>query len=76
MSAINVGEVYYFLRKHKGRKLAETWRETSGGLPFTIDVPSGDDIWNAAVLKSQFPIGKKSLDSPTWRAAKRNWRVA
>ena len=56
MSAINVGEVYYFLRKHKGEALAETWRMTSGGLPVRIEVPSAEDIWSAAVLKSQFPI--------------------
>jgi predicted nucleic acid-binding protein len=26
MSAINVGEVYYFLRKHHSEALAESWR--------------------------------------------------
>ena len=56
MSAINVGEVYYFLRKHHSEALAESWREASGTLPVTIELPSADDIWNAAVLKSRFPI--------------------
>jgi|HubBroStandDraft_1064217.scaffolds.fasta_scaffold02191_3 hypothetical protein len=33
MSAINVGEVYYFLRKHHSPALADSWRESSGTLP-------------------------------------------
>lgn len=56
MSAINVGEVYYFLRKHQSQTLAESWRESSRTLPVTIEVPAIDDIWDAAVLKSRFPI--------------------
>lgn len=56
MSAINVGEVYYFLRKHGGVDLAEKWRENSQTLPVTIEVPSIQDIWIAAELKGQFPI--------------------
>ncbi len=56
MSAINVGEVYYFLRKHPTQALAESWRESSRTLPATIEVPSSDDIWNAASLKGRFPI--------------------
>jgi len=56
MSAINVGEVYYFLRKHHSGALAESWRESSRTLPVTIEVPTSDDIWNAATLKSRFPI--------------------
>jgi len=56
MSAINVGEVYYFLRKHHSGALAESWRESSRTLLVTIEVPTTDDIWNAATLKSRFPI--------------------
>ena len=56
MSAINVGEVYYFLRKQHSEKLSESWRELSRTLPFTIAVPTGDDIWEAAVLKARYPI--------------------
>ena len=56
MSAINVGEVYYFLRKHHNEELAEAWREASGTLPITIETPSAEDIWNAALLKGRFPI--------------------
>lgn len=56
MSAINVGEVYYFLRKHHSEALAESWRESSRTLPVTIEVPAAEDIWNAATLKSRFPI--------------------
>jgi predicted nucleic acid-binding protein len=56
MSAINVGEVYYFLRTHQGPALADSWRESSATLPVTIEVPTIEDIWNAATLKGLFPI--------------------
>lgn len=56
MSAINVGEVYYFLIKQHGQDLAESWRESSGTLPATIEVPTANDIWSAASLKGKFPI--------------------
>jgi predicted nucleic acid-binding protein len=56
MSAINVGEVYYFLRKHHSEALANFWRESSQTLPATIEVPTAEDIWNAALLKAEFPI--------------------
>jgi predicted nucleic acid-binding protein len=56
MSAINVGEVYYFLMKQHRQDLAESWRESSGTLPVTIEVPAADDIWNAATLKGRFAI--------------------
>jgi predicted nucleic acid-binding protein len=56
MSAINVGEVYYFLKKHHTEVLAASWREVSRTLPITIEVPTGDDIWNGASLKGRFAI--------------------
>jgi predicted nucleic acid-binding protein len=56
MSAINVGEVYYFLRKQHSEELAESWRETSRTLPATLEVPTFEDIWNAALLKARFAI--------------------
>lgn len=56
MSAINVGEVYYFLWKSRGEKIAEQWRESSRTLPATIETPSSEEIWNAASLKARFPI--------------------
>ena len=56
MSAINVGEVYYFLRKNHSDELAESWRASSRTLPVTIEVPAHEDIWSAATLKSQYPI--------------------
>jgi ribonuclease VapC len=56
MSAINVGEVYYFLRQRHSEALAESWRESSRTLPATIEVPTADDIWRAASLKGRFPI--------------------
>jgi predicted nucleic acid-binding protein len=56
MSAINVGEVYYFLRKQGRISLAESWREASLSFPVRIEVPSLEDIWQAASLKGRFPI--------------------
>jgi len=56
ISAINVGEVYYYLRKQHSEKLSEWWRESSRTLPVTIEVPTADDIWDAALLKGQYPI--------------------
>lgn len=56
MSAINVGEVYYFLQKHGSRELAKSWRESSRTLPATIEVPDADEIWEAAELKGRYPI--------------------
>jgi len=56
MSAINVGEVYYFVRKRHSESLAELWRQSSGTLPLTIEVPSADEIWDAALLKGKYRI--------------------
>ena len=56
MSAINVGEVYYFLRKTHSERIAESWRELSATLPATIEVPTMEEIWDAALLKGQHPI--------------------
>ncbi|MEO8028647.1 MAG: PIN domain-containing protein [Bryobacteraceae bacterium] len=56
ISAINVGEVYYFLRKKHSEKLARDWRESAPTLPVTIEVPSLEDIWSAATLKGLYPI--------------------
>lgn len=56
ISAINVGEVYYFLRKQQEEALANSWRDSSQTLPATIEVPNVNDIWSAALLKGRFPI--------------------
>ena len=56
MSAINVGEVFYFLFKNHSKALAESWRESSRTLPVTIEVPTESDIWDAALLKARYPI--------------------
>ena len=56
ISAINVGEVYYFLMKHHSQDLAESWRESSRTLPVTMEVPTAVDIWSAASLKGRFAI--------------------
>lgn len=56
LSAINAGEVYYFLRKNNNGSLAESWRESCNTLPATLEVPTGAEIWDAASLKARFPI--------------------
>lgn len=56
MSAINVGEVYYYVCKYHSRSLAESWRASSSTLPVTIEVPTLDETWGAALLKGQYPI--------------------
>ena len=56
MSAINVGEVYYFLRKNHGEELSESWRQSSRTMPATLEVPTRDEIWDAALLKGCYPI--------------------
>jgi hypothetical protein len=53
MSALNVGEVYYFLRKNHSEQLAESWRESSRTLPVTIEEPTEDEIWDAALLQGR-----------------------
>jgi len=56
ISAINVGEVYYILRKHLAEEVAERWRILARTLPVTIEVPTADDIWDAALLKGKYSI--------------------
>jgi ribonuclease VapC len=56
IGAINVGEVYYFLRKTHSERVAESWRELSVTLPATIEVPTANEIWDAALLKGKYPI--------------------
>lgn len=56
MSAINVGEVYYCLQKRASQSLAESWRASSPTLPATIEVPSAEEIWDAAALKGRYRI--------------------
>ena len=51
MSAINVGEVYSFLRKNHSEQLAESWRESSRIIPAAIEVPTANEIWDAALLE-------------------------
>jgi hypothetical protein len=52
MSAINAGEVYYFLRKQHGPSQAEFWRSASETLPIEVEAPVLEDIWSAASLKA------------------------
>lgn len=56
MSAINAGEVYYFLRQNHSEKVAERWRESVSTLPGTIEIPTANEIWDAALLKAKYPI--------------------
>jgi predicted nucleic acid-binding protein len=56
MSAINAGEVYYFLRRMHSERIAESWRELSATVPATLEVPTATEIWEAALLKAKYPI--------------------
>jgi ribonuclease VapC len=56
MSAINVGEVYYILRKNHAEEVANRWRILAGTLPITTEVPTADDIWESALIKARYPI--------------------
>jgi ribonuclease VapC len=56
LSAINVGEVYYFLRKNGHPGVAESWRGRAGTMPVEIETPDLSDIWAAATLKGSYPI--------------------
>jgi ribonuclease VapC len=56
MSAITVGEVYYFLRKNRSVAASQTWRKLAGSLPVTIEIPDLANVWAAAELKSKHPI--------------------
>ncbi len=56
MSAINAGEVYCFLRKTHSERLAESWRALSATVPATIEAPTADEIWDAALLKGKYPV--------------------
>ena len=57
MSAINAGEVYYILSKRKSQPDANKWRdEMMFALPIQIQVPSLDQILEAAELKAKYPI--------------------
>ncbi len=56
MSAMNVGEVYYFLRKTHSARIAQSWRDLSATVPATIEAPTANEIWDAALLKGQYPI--------------------
>ena len=67
MSAINAGEVYYFLRKHKSLDVAEIWRDASNTLPVRIEVPSAEDIWNAALLRASFRFLMPTRLPQLWR---------
>jgi predicted nucleic acid-binding protein len=79
MSAINVGEVYYFLRKNHSEELATSWRESAGTLPATIEAPTVDEIWEAALLKGRYPMlvaaGEGAIFAE-WPAPGRRWRLA
>ena len=56
ISAINVGEIYYILRKNHAEEVAERWRILARTLPVAIEVPTANEIWDAALLKGQYPI--------------------
>jgi predicted nucleic acid-binding protein len=66
MSAINVGEVYYFLMKHHSQDPAESWRESSPTLPATIEAPTAEESGarRRSGADSRSPARTRSL--PRW----------
>ena len=56
MSMINVGEVYYLLRKQRGLPRSEKFWDDIQTLPVRIVGAPNDLILEAARFKSQFPI--------------------
>jgi predicted nucleic acid-binding protein len=52
MSWINLGEVYYTVRRKKGSEAADAVLEDIQLLPITLDQPSKSDILSAAKLKA------------------------
>ena len=56
MSMINVGEVYYLLRKQRGPPRAEKFWDDIQTLPVRIVGAPNDLILEAARFKSQYPI--------------------
>jgi len=67
MNAINLGQVYSCLPKQHSEALGESWRELSTTLPATIDVPTVDEIWDAALLKGQYPMPMQTHSPRRWR---------
>ena len=55
-SAVNIGEVYYSLLKKNAPALARDWRDRAPTLPVKIEVPTMEDIWQAAEIKGRFTI--------------------
>lgn len=75
MSAINVGEVYYFLSKYRGHELAELWFRSAPTMPITIDVPGMPAIWAAATLKAQHPLSYADAFAAQLAAGRRSTLV-
>jgi len=53
LSLMNAGEVYYRLAKGRDRKAAADFRAGLGSMPVRLHVPTAEDVWQAAVLKSR-----------------------
>lgn len=56
VSLINVGEIYYIVRREKGDEQAEEMLKDLRGLPITLDLVSEDRILAAARIKSQYAL--------------------
>lgn len=56
MSWINLGEVYYIVRRKKGSDAADAVLEDIQLLPITLDEPSKSDILSAAKLKASHKL--------------------
>jgi ribonuclease VapC len=56
LSLVNAGEVYYRLARDKSPKAALRFRSGLASMPIRLHVPSADDVWQAALLKSRSRI--------------------
>jgi len=56
LSVVNAGEVFYRLAKSRSRKIAQRFRADLAGMPLRLHTPGTEEIWQAALLKSQAQI--------------------
>ena len=56
LSLINLGEIYYLIRRRRGKEKAQETLETLHSLPVTLCETSEARILAAAELKAEYPI--------------------
>ena len=56
VSLINVGEMYYIVRREQGRECADEMLKDLRSLPITLDWVSEERILDAARIKAEYPL--------------------